>query len=77
MTTIPRCLCCDQPHTALVWLDGGCVGCVGAVWADALRLRDGPPEVVALRVAALRDWGAHAIVNAIIGKIPFDQGAGD
>lgn len=73
----PRCLCCDTELSNIGYIDGGCINCVCGVWADALRLRDGRPEVVALRVAALRDWGAEHIAKVVIGVVPFTPAAGE
>jgi hypothetical protein len=71
--TIPRCLCCnrtlDDPSHAIY---GWCSWCAGGVLHEVLCLRDGPPAVVGVRVAALRDWHADAIATAIVGPLPFE-----
>ena len=69
---VARCLCCDQPTQIDDRLDGWCTPCAGAVLADVLRLRDGTPAVVGVRVAMLHDWGCEAMVAAVVGTVPFD-----
>lgn len=70
MTTIPRCLCCDQPHTALVWLDGFCVGCVGSVLRELLALADLRPGEVTTIAEILTLAGARTCA-AIMTRVPF------
>lgn len=70
--TTPRCLVCATELSRIGYFDGWCIGCAGASLAAELRLRDGSPEVVALRVAWLRDQGADPIARAVIGPLPFD-----
>jgi hypothetical protein len=71
----PPCLCCGQPTSITDRLDGWCTPCAGAVLADVLAMRDGPPAVVGFKVGVLRGWGCEAICAAITGQIPFDFGA--
>jgi hypothetical protein len=72
---IPRCLCCGctlpDPSAAIY---GWCSWCAGGVLDAVLGLRDGPPGAVGVRVALLRDWGADAIANAVVGVVPFATG---
>lgn len=72
---MPRCLCCDKPLSPVACFDGWCVECAGAVLGEVLALRDGPPVVVGVRVAWLRDQGAPFMVRAVCGPLPFEREA--